>query len=208
MATELRGNGISFGGPIYTQYSSDTAANTVQSKAPAIIKVAIASGPHNIDMNGSSGQELEIGDTELDMGVPSAPDNLYRIWYQTVSDDWNNSTSGCGFKVYRHTPSSGWQAVMAQGSHASYDGNIGDYYRTNNAIFWIPVHPTYGTENHKFKFGIVKHNNHRTRINCTIGEGIYNGSLRNNCVEIWEVNRDSIVSFGGPDAVNDFDPSF
>ena len=43
MATELNANGVSFGGPIYNQQGSDTAANTYSRNAPVIVKIGFGS---------------------------------------------------------------------------------------------------------------------------------------------------------------------
>ena len=136
MATELNANGISFGGPIYNQQGSDTAANTYQRSAPAVVKIGFGSASTvNQGVGGGDGNNGYIDGTEVNMGVPGAADNLYRIWYQTVTDDWDGSISGVGIRMFRHTPSAGWQELLSQGSHASYDNNMNDWYRTNNGIF-------------------------------------------------------------------------
>ena len=39
MATELRGDGIHFGGPVYNQNGNETNDNTYQGRAAAVVKV-------------------------------------------------------------------------------------------------------------------------------------------------------------------------
>lgn len=197
MATEMNANGISFGGPIYNQQGTDTAANTYQRSATAIVKIGFGSGS-TIDQsgNGGSGSGGMIDGTEVNMGVPQSADNLYRIWYQTCTDDQGNTVSGLGIRIFRHTPSAGWQELMSQGEHSSYDNNMSDWYRLNNAIFWIPVHPSYPTEEHSFRLYWHKHDSGNIRFNCSIGGWAGNGGSKNNCFEVWEVNRDLINTTG------------
>ena len=197
MATELNANGISFGGPIYNQQGSDTAANTYQRSATAVVKIGFGSAS-SVDqgVGGGDGNNGYIDGTEVNMGVPSAADNLYRIWYQTVTDDWDGSISGVGIRMFRHTPSAGWQELLSQGSHASYDNNMGDWYRTNNGIFWIPVHPSYPTEAHSFRLYWHKHNSGNQRINCSIGGDQRRNGWKNNTFEVWEINRDVVHTTG------------
>ena len=197
MATELNANGISFGGPIYNQQGSDTAANTYQRSATAVVKIGFGSASTvNQGVGGGDGSNGMIDGTEVNMGVPAAADNLYRIWYQTVTDDWDGSISGVGIRMYRHTPSAGWQELLSQGSHASYDNNMNDWYRTNNGIFWIPVHPSYPTEAHSFRLYWHKHNSGNQRINCSIGGDQRRNGWQNNCFEVWEINRDLVHTTG------------
>ena len=94
--------------PFITSRGSDTAANTYQRSAPAVVKIGFGSATtHNQGVGGGDGSNGFIDGTEVNMGVPGASDNLYRIWYQTVSDDWDGSISGVGIRMFRHTPSAG-----------------------------------------------------------------------------------------------------
>jgi len=197
MATELNANGVSFGGPIYNQQGSDTAANTYQRSATAVVKIGFGSAS-SVDqgVGGGDGNAGYIDGTEVNMGVPAAADNLYRIWYQTVTDDWDGNISGVGIRMFRHTPSAGWQELLSQGSHASYDNNMGDWYRTNNGIFWIPVHPSYPTEAHSFRLYWHKHDSGNQRINCSIGGDQRRNGWQNNTFEVWEINRDVVHTTG------------
>lgn len=197
MATEMNANGISFGGPIYNQQGTDTAANTYQRSATAVVKIGFGSAS-TLDQStsGGDGSNGVIDGTEINMGVPSSADNLYRIWYQTVSDDNDSSISGVGIRMFRHTPSAGWQELLSQGSHASYDNNMGDWYRINNSIFWIPVHPNYPTEEHSFRLYWHKHDSGAVRINSNIGGDQRRNGWNNNTYEIWEINRDVVYTTG------------
>ena len=78
MATELNANGVSFGGPIYNQQGTDTAANTYQRSAPAVVKIGFGSAT-TLDqgVGGGDGNAGMIDGTEVNMGVPGAADNLY-----------------------------------------------------------------------------------------------------------------------------------
>lgn len=197
MATTLKGDGISFGGPIYNQNSSETEANTYQRSGTAVVKIGFGSASTlNQAFSGGDGVGGMIDGTEINMGVPSAADNLYRIWYQTVTDDNDASTCGVGIRLFRNTPSAGWQELLSQGSHASYDAGMGDFYRTNNSIFWIPVHPNYPTEVHSFRLYAVKHDSGAIRINCGIGGDQRRNGWNNNCFEVWEINRDLVHTTG------------
>ena len=86
---ELRSTGIHFGQPTYNQNGAETNDNTYQGRAPAIIKIGFGSAS-TLDQAsgyGGSGSTGYVDGTEVNMGVPSASDNLYRIMYQTVADD-------------------------------------------------------------------------------------------------------------------------
>ena len=200
---ELRGTGIHFGQPTYNQNGSETNNNTYQGRAPAIVKVGYGSAD-DTDQNvtGSSGATGVITGTEVNMGVPQASDNLYRINYWSIVNDNDGSTSGVGWMVYRYTPSAGWELMLAQGSHASYDSGMGDWYRPNNGIFYIPVHPSYPNESHSFRLHYNKHNVGALEINCSIGGWVTNGNLFNNTYEVWEINRDIVTDVGN------FNPNF
>ena len=203
MSTTLRADGVAFGGPIYNQQGTDTAANTYSRNAPVIVKIGFGSAS-TLDQNVGGGHHNNgfVDGTEVNMGVPSAADNLYRLWFQTISDDHGSGVSGVGFRIFRHTPSAGWQELLAQGSHASYDNNMSDWYRANNMIAWIPVHPSYPTEAHSFRIYWRKHDSGDQRINCGIGGDQRRNGWINNSFEIWEVNRDVVYTTGN------FNPNF
>ena len=130
------------------------------------------------------------------MGVPKASNNLYRVWYQTVSDDWDGNVSGVGFQIWRYTSSAGWQRLLAQGEHSSYDNNMNDWYRTNNGIFWVQVHPSYPNEAHYFRLYWNKHAGGTIRINSSIGGDQRRNGWMNNTFEIWEINRQIVTTTG------------
>ena len=200
---ELRSTGIHFGQPTYNQNGSETNDNTYQSRAAAIVKVGFGSASTLNELaGGGSGSTGYISGTEVNMGVPKASDNLYRIMYQTTADDNDGSISGIGFMVYRYTPSSGWDRLLSQGEHTTYDNNLNDVYRTHNGIFWIPVHPSYPTESHSFRLYWQKHDNGSIRWNSDIGGDQRRNGHVNNQYEVWEVNRDIIVDLGN------FNPNF
>ena len=197
MATELRGDGIHFGGPVYNQNGQETNDNTYQGRAAAVVKVGFGSAS-TLDQqaSGGSGSEGYVDGTEINMGVPKASNNLYRVWYQTVSDDNDGSVTGVGFQIWRYTSSSNWQRLLAQGSHSSYDNNMGDWYRTNNGIFWVQVHPSYPNETHYFRLYYNKHNNGTVRFNSSIGGDQRRNGWMNNTFEVWEINRQIVTTTG------------
>ncbi len=197
MATELRGDGIHFGGPVYNQNGQETNDNTYQGRAAAVVKVGFGScSTLNQNASGGSGTEGYVDGSEINMGVPKASNNLYRVWYQSVSDDNDGSISGIGFQIWRYTSSSGWNKLLAQGSHSSYDNNMGDWYRTNNGIFWVQVHPSYPNEAHYFRLYWNKHNVGQVRFNSSIGGDQRRNGWQNNTFEVWEINRQIVTTTG------------
>lgn len=196
MATKLTGTGIQYGNVPYNQYSTG-ATTTTQTDANVIVKMRFGSGStvnqYTGTPNGTSGI---VNGSQVDMGVPQKPNNWYRLFWQTVTDDTNSTISGVGIRVQRWTPSSGWQTVLAQGSHASYDNNFGDWYRQNQGIFWVPTHPSYQTQQHQFRLGYHKHNNGQMRFNASIGNDLRRNGWNNNQFEVWEVDGDRIHTTG------------
>ena len=181
---ELRGDGVHFGQPTYNQNGNETNDNTYQGRAAAVVKVGFGScSTVNQTASGGSGTEGYVDGSEINMGVPKASNNLYRVWYQSVSDDNDGSISGIGFQIWRYTSSSGWNKLLAQGSHSSYDNNMSDWYRTNNGIFWVQVHPSYPNEEHYFRLYWNKHNVGQVRFNSSIG-----GDQRRNGWQIFREN--------------------
>lgn len=196
MAT-LTGNNIQYGTPLYNQYGDQTATTAVQDDVNAIVKVRFGSGTTVDQATGTpDGTSGLITGLSVDMGTPQKSTNWYRIYYQTVSDDTDGNISGVGIRVERWTPSSGWEQVLAQGSHASYDNNYGDWYRTNHGIFWVPVHQTYPTQQHQFRLGFHKHDNGNIRINSSIGNDLRRDGWNNNMMEVWEVDSQKITTTG------------
>ena len=194
---ELQGNAIKYGDPIYNQYGTETADTAVQDDVNAIVKVRFGSST-TVDQStgGGDGTSGLVAGGQVDMGVPQKSTNWYRIYYQTITDDNNGNISGFGIRVERWTPSSGWNQVLAQGSHASYDNNYGDWYRSNHGIFWIPVHQTYPTEQHQFRIGWHKHDNGAIRWNSSIGRDLRRNGWNNNMIEVWEVDSQRIITTG------------
>lgn len=192
----ITGTTVRYGAPIYDQRSTG-ATTTDQANSNVIVKVRFGSGDV-VDQyvgtpDGSSGI---VSGSQVDMGVPSKPNNWYRIFWQTVSDDTDGNISGVGIRVERWTPSSGWQDVMSQGSHASYDNNLGDWYRQNQGIFWVPTHPSFQTQQHQFRLGFHKHDNGQLRFNASIGNDLRRNGWQNNTFEVWEVDGGRIATTG------------
>ena len=194
---ELRGDGVHFGQPTYNQNGNETNDNTYQGRAAAVVKVGFGScSTVNQSASGGSGTEGYVDGSEINMGVPKASNNLYRVWYQSVSDDNDGSISGIGFQIWRYTSSSGWNKLLAQGSHSSYDNNMSDWYRTNNGIFWVQVHPSYPNEEHYFRLYWNKHNVGQVRFNSSIGGDQRRNGWQNNTFEVWEINRQIVTTTG------------
>lgn len=196
MAT-LTGTDVQFGTPIYNQYGDQDSTTAVQNDSNAIVKVRFGSAT-TVDQSttGGDGTSGLVDGLQVNMGTPQKSTNWYRIYWQTITDDNNGNISGFGIRVERYTPSSGWNQVLAQGSHASYDNNYGDWYRSNHGIFWVPVHQTYPTEEHQFRLGWHKHDNGHIRWNCSIGNDLRRNGWNNNMMEVWEVDSQKIVTTG------------
>lgn len=196
MANKLTGTGVQYGNVPYDQYSTG-ATTTTQVDANVIVKVRFGSGSTVNQRTGTpDGSSGIINGSEVNMGVPQKTNNWYRIFWQTVTDDDNGNISGMGIRVERWTPSSGWQTRLAQGSHASYDNNYGDWYRQNQGIFWVPTHPSFQTQEHRFRLGFHKHNNGQIRFNCSIGNDLRRNGWGNNTFEVWEIDGDRIQTTG------------
>lgn len=194
MANSLTGTGVQFGRVAYDQYSTGASTMT-QTDEPVIVKVRFGSGSTVDQYTGTpDGSSGIVNGSQVDMGVPQSSNNWYRIFWQTVSDDTDGNISGVGIRIERWTPSSGWNQVLAQGSHSSYDNNYGDWYRQNQGIFWVPVHPSYPTQQHQFRLGYHKHNNGQLRFNCSIGNDLRRNGWNNNQYEIWEVDGDRVYN--------------
>lgn len=190
----LTGTAVQYGSPTYDQYSTG-ASTTNQTNSNMIVKVRFGSGSTVDQYTGTpDGTSGIVDGSQVDMGVPTKTNNWYRLCWQTVTDDTDGNISGIGIRVERWTPSSGWNQVLAQGSHASYDNNYGDWYRQNHGIFWVPTHPSYQSEQHQFRFGWHKHDNGNMRFNASIGNDLRRNGFQNNCFEVWEVDGDRIQS--------------
>ena len=96
--------------------------------------------------------------------------------------------------IYRWTPSSGWLRAQAQGQHANYDNDSGDFYATPVGLWYIPVHPTYPSEPHKFKLMATKHPSCNMRINSSIGADNRVGGWQNNQFSVTEIDGDLAVN--------------
>lgn len=179
MATTLTGNGVT-----YTDGSDS-------SDAPPIIKYRVTAGS-SVDQGLQSGDWDYINNCEIDMGVPKASNNWYRIEYYTCTDDQGSTNGGCGYAVYRHTPSAGWQRVLDQGWHAQYENNLGDFYTNNTGLYYVPVHPSYPTENHTFRLYGRRHPDCAWRVNASIGADNRVGGWQNNLMEVYEMNGNVI----------------
>lgn len=193
----LTGSAVQYGTPLYNQYGDQTETNAIQNNVNAIVKIRFGSGS-TVDQTTGTGDGSSgiISGTEVSMGVPQKGTNWYRIFYQTVADDNDGNISGMGIRIERWTTTSGWNQVLAQGSHASYDNNYTDWYRTNHGIFWVPVHQSYQAEEHRFRIGFHKHDNGQIRFNSSIGSDLRRNGWNNNIMEVWEVDSTRIHTTG------------
>ena len=192
----ITGTAVVHGAPVFDQYSSG-ATTTEQVNSNVIVKIRFGSGNTVNQTTGTpDGSSGLINGAQVDMGVPTKANNWYRIFAQTCTDDNDGNISGMGFRIERWTPSSGWQEVLAQGSHSSYDNNYADWYRQNQGIFWVPTHPSFQTQQHQFRLGFNKHDNGQIRFNCSIGNDLRRNGWENNIYEVWEVDGDRIATTG------------
>jgi hypothetical protein len=189
---EITGDFVKYGNPIYNQYGTETADTAVQRNTNCVIQMRFGSAI-TVDQAFSGNQNRgDINGTEVNMGVPTKSTNWYRIYYQTVADDTNGNTGGWGIEVWRWTPSSGYQRVLGQGTHASYDANMSDWYRTTHGIFWVPVHQSFPNEEHRVKLMWRVHDAVSMRINSSIGNDLRQAGWQNNAYEVWEVDGDRV----------------
>ena len=73
---------------------------------------------------------------------------------------------------------------------------MSDWYRTNNGIFWVQVHPSYPNEEHYFRLYWNKHASGSVRFNSNIGGDQRRNGWMNNTFEIWEINRQIVTTTG------------
>ncbi len=196
MATSITGTGVRYDQVTFDQYSEGVTSVT-QTNTNGIIKMVFGSAT-TVDQStsGGSGTNGLVNGTECNMGVPTKSTNWYRVYFQTCSDDTDGNISGNGFKLQRYTPSSGWNDILRQGEHSSYDNNYGDWYRTNHVIFWAPVHQSFPNETHYFRIGWHKHDSGSIRINSSIGNDLRRNGWNNNAFEVWEVDSSIIYTTG------------
>lgn len=179
MATTIGPNGVTF----------TDGSNSVEAAPVMRYRVTAAS---TVDQGLQSGNWDHITNAEIDMGVPKQSNNWYRIEYYTCTDDQGSPNSGMGYAIYRHTPSAGWQRVLDQGWHSQYENNVGDFYTNATGLYYVPVHPSYPTENHMFRLYGRRHPDCALRVNCSIGADNRVGGWQNNLMEVYEMNGDVI----------------
>ena len=179
MAMILRGDGI--------QYPD----GTLQKKKSAFVKTRYTSHPQN-DM----GLPTWSGETDasptIDMGVPKKSNNWYRCEYYNCRDDNSGGNGGWGMAIYRWTPGGGWLRCQAQGEHADYDNDNGDFYSTCVGLWYIPVASGQPNQQHQFKLMATKHPSCEIRINCSIGADNRIGGWQNNMFSVTEIDGDQI----------------
>ena len=182
MATKLNGTDIEY-----------TDGSKQFTKSP-LVKTRYTSHPTvNLSLP-TWGGETDVS-PNIDMGVPQKSNNWYRCEYYNITDDWPGSgNGGMGLALYRYTPSSGWLRAQAQGQHANYDNDSGDFYATPVGLWYIPVHPSYPTETHIFKLMGTKHPSCNIRVNSGIGADNRIGGWINNQFSVTEVDCDNVAA--------------
>ena len=181
MATTISGTGITY------------PDGSIQVNKKHIVKTRTTAGSTVDQYLPTWGTESDITDAYIDMGVPEKSNNWYRVEYYTCSDDANpNGNGGFGYACYRWTPSAGWLRAQAQGQHANYDNNCGDFYTTAACFWYIPVNASYASEPHHFKLMGTKHPDCGIRINCSIGADNRVGGWQNNMFMVQEIDGDNI----------------
>jgi len=187
MATTMGGD--------YIQYPDGSQQKTKKQ----IVKSRYNSSPTTNVNLAVWGTETTVPDCQIDMGVPEKSNNWYRVEYYNTTDDWpGNGYGGSGMAIYRNTPSAGWERCYAQGQHAAYDNDSGDYYTTTMGLWYVPVHPTYPNEPHTFELRGTRHPgggpSGNIRINCTIGADNRIGGWQNNMLSVHEIDGDMVVN--------------
>ena len=177
MATSLTGTGLT------------NADGFTQPSIEGIVKVGFTSSQSRDFVAGNGfGPQWQYSGSEVDMGVPASGNNWYRIRYQTICDDQGGGAQGTGAAIYRWTPTSGWNRVMDQGHHATLENDTADLYWMCNVDYFVPVHPTYPGEQHKFRIYHANWNG-PARVHAGIGRQTRNGNWENNILEIWEIDQ-------------------
>jgi hypothetical protein len=167
-----------------------------QTHIEGIVKVCVTSsdGVNHSSGSGFGNQWQYVSNTEINMGVPAKANNWYRIRWQTICDDQGGGAQGTGAAIYRWTPSAGWNRVMDQGHHATLENDTGDLYWMCRVDYLIPVHPSFPTQEHRFRIYHANWNG-PARINCAIGDDLRRNGWNNNILEIFELDT-SVVNSG------------
>lgn len=179
MAMILRGDGI--------QYPD----GTLQKKKSAFVKTRYTSSGSTDQSIPTWGNETDASPT-LDMGVPKKSNNWYRCEYYSVRDDNSGGNGGWGMAIYRWTPGGGWVRCQAQGQHAEYENDNGDFYATACGLWYIPVASSQPNQQHQFKLMATKHPDCGIRIHCSIGADNRIGAWQNNMFSVTEIDGDQV----------------
>lgn len=194
MPVSIAGTGIKFPTPVYNPYGSEVTPT--QTRCSPVIKIRSTSAS-TINQTTGGASHTFVNGTEIDMGVPTKSTNWYRCCYQTIVDDLDGNYGGIGFSIWRYTPSSGWNRVLDMGRHASYDANMGDWYRNPMIFGYVPVHQSFPTQQHVFRIYVTNYyGTSNVRINCGIGNDLLRNGWINNIFEVWEVDGDGIHTSG------------
>lgn len=177
MATSLTSGGV-----VYN-------SGVTQEGTRAVVKQRMASGS-TVNQGLPNNNWDFISGTEINMGVPQKSTNWYRCEYYTDIDDQGSGNGGAGFALYRWTPSSGWNRILDAGWHANYDNNAGDFYTSVRTLYYAPVHPSYPTQEHRFRIYGRRHPDVAMRANCSIGADLRQAGWVNNLFEVWEMDGD------------------
>ena len=144
-----------------------------------------------VDQSFSSGDGTSfVNGAEIDMGIPAKANNWYRIYFQSIIDDYASpATGGIGYHVYRKLGSGDFTEILGQGEHAIYTSDGSDNY--DNADILCYIGAANATENHTFRIYVNSHSN-SYRLNSSIGQDNRNGGWQNNILEITEYDGDLV----------------
>jgi hypothetical protein len=192
MPVTVTGTGIRYSNIAYNPYG--TESNPAQTRCSPVVKIRSTSASTINQTTGGAGHTFVNG-TEIDMGVPTKSSNWYRCMYQTIVDDWDGNYGGIGFSIWRWTPSTGWNRSLDMGRHASYDNNMGDWYRNPMIFGYVPA--LNGSEQHVFRIYVTNYyGTSNVRINCGIGNDLLRNGWINNIFEVWEIDGQGVHTTG------------
>lgn len=168
-------------------------SGNIQTLPRAVVKHRMT-GLTTVDQNLQSGGWDLINGSEINMGVPKKSNNWYRLEYYSDGDDLGPNNGGWGFAIYRFVASTGWERVLDQGWHAQYESNANDFYTTGTGLFFVPVHPSFPTQEHSFRLYGRRHPDVAFRVNCSIGADLRQAGWQNGMFECYELDGDVVTA--------------
>ena len=145
-----------------------------------------------VDQTEDSGSgTVFINGAEIDMGIPAKANNWFRIYFQSIIDDYESpNTGGIGYHVYRKLGSGSFTEILGQGNHAHYTSDGSDEYSNADILCYIGA--ANATDNHTFRIYVNVNSSYNYRLNSSIGEDNRNGGWQNNILEITEYDGDLV----------------